>query len=103
MHHAGKKPARKSVAGGTPEDLLAAMLAEQAALRVLCTPDPEAAVRAFFRLPPKMQRPVLLIVAGLAGGCASVAALLSVMSPVQACRCAPTPLPTPEMPSALAK
>lgn len=64
------------------------MLTEQAALRVICEPDPESAVRCFFRLPPKMHRPVLLVVAGLPGGCAGVASLLSVMSPVQACQCA---------------
>nr|CAG9553000.1 UM005_0337.1 [Ulva compressa] len=71
---------------GSTGDMLAAVLVEQAAVRVLCEPDPEAAVRAFFRLPSKMQRPVLLVVAGLPSGCAGVAALLSVMSPIQACR-----------------
>lgn len=81
----------KAAAGDGAREALAAMLTDQAALRVLCEADPEAAVRTFFRLPLKMQRPVLLVVAGLPGGCAGVAALLSVMSPVQACPCAPHP------------
>lgn len=94
---AGRKTPVKA-AGESTREALVAMLTDQAALRVLCEADPEAAVRIFFRLPPRMQRPVLLVVAGLPGGCAGVAALLSVMSPVQACRCAlatPHPLIMP--------
>jgi hypothetical protein len=56
-------------------------------MRVLAEHNPDAAVSAFFRLPSSMLRATLLVLAALPCGARAPAALLSAMSPVQACRC----------------
>lgn len=55
-------------------------------MRVLQEHDPERAVQIFFRLQDKMLQATLLVLGSLPGGANCIAALLAVMSPVQACR-----------------
>jgi hypothetical protein len=70
----------------TPEEV-AQLRAEQAAIRVLQEQDPETAVETLFRLHDSMLHACLLVLGSLPGGPQSIAALLTAMSPVQACRC----------------
>jgi hypothetical protein len=70
----------------TPQ-AVAQLMAEKLAIRVLQEKDPERAVEMLFRLQDKMLNACLLVLGSLPGGPQCVAALLTVMSPVQACRC----------------
>jgi hypothetical protein len=83
----GRGAHRQQAAEGGTRDGLLQMLAERAAMRVLAEHNPDAAVSAFFRLPSSMLRATLLVLAALPCGARAPAALLSAMSPVQACRC----------------
>lgn len=64
------------------------LMAEKAAVRILQEENPETAVETFFRLQDKLLHATMLVLGSLPGGAKCISALLTVMSPVQACRCA---------------
>lgn len=77
----------KSESGEMTPEAVAQMMTEKVAVRVLQEQNPEVVVETFFRLQDKMLHATLLVLGTLPGGAKCIAALLTVMSPVQACRC----------------